>query len=61
MAVSSCPRWRFLIVVEQKVLRTAIEKEMDVRFADPEMEQLRAAGLRKQIERRSSMEIGWSR
>jgi hypothetical protein len=37
---------------KEKVLRTAIEKEMDVRFADPEMEQLRAVGLRKQIERR---------
>jgi hypothetical protein len=46
---------------KEKVLRTAIEKEMDVRFADPEMEQLRAAGLRKQIERRPSKEIGWSR
>jgi hypothetical protein len=30
---------------KEKVLRTAIEKEMDVRFADPEMEQLRAVGL----------------
>jgi hypothetical protein len=43
------------------LVHTAIEKKMDVRFADPEMEKLRAAGLRKQIERRLSKEIGWSR
>ena len=46
---------------KEKVLQTAIEKEMDVCFADPEMEQLRTAGLHKQIKRRPSKEIGWSR
>jgi hypothetical protein len=46
---------------KEKVLQTAIDRKIDVRFADPVMEQLRADCLRKQLERQPSREHGLSR